>query len=214
MRDARLGEAVSRLEHTAGASQTSSKRIEIVDWKRGAPMLSDSRVTLREVTARDAASLVRQLGTPAVCKYMTPPPADEEGFRRFIRWAQTERRHGRQICYAVVPAGCREAIGLIQLWRLDVDFSLAEWGVAIGEAWWGRRIASAAGALLFEFAFGTLKVLRLEARATVGNERGQRLMARLGATHECTLRRSFHRGAQVEDHEMWVAFGTGGDVIS
>jgi RimJ/RimL family protein N-acetyltransferase len=51
----------------------------------------------------------------------------------------------------------------------------------LGELWWGRGVGRAAARLLMGFAFDTLKVTRLESRVASTNERGRKLMIRLGA---------------------------------
>jgi [ribosomal protein S5]-alanine N-acetyltransferase len=173
-------------------------------WRRRLPVLADAHVTLRGLQLGDAESLLRHLATTAVSRHMNPPPCTIEGFQRFIRWTQAQRRHGALACFAVVPAGQFEAVGIIQIWRLESDFSNAEWGIAIGQRHWGRGLATHAAALLFNFAFETVGAARVEARAVGSNGRGRNLMLRLGATHEGTLRHSFRRGRVAEHHEMWA----------
>jgi RimJ/RimL family protein N-acetyltransferase len=85
-------------------------------------------------------------------------------------------------CFAVQPIGATAPVGLVQIWRVTPDFRTAEWGIVLGEPWWGRGVARAAATLLITFAFDTLKVQRLESRVATANERGRRLLTRLGAT--------------------------------
>lgn len=172
-------------------------------WRRALPVISDGMVTLRGLTADDAAPLAVRLNRPAVLEHMAAPPPSVNAFARFIRWSQAQRRRGTHACFAIVPSGRDEAVGIVQIWRVEPDFSTAEWGIVIGDTHWGRGIGSRASRLLFEFAFTTLGVTRLESRVASGSERGLKLMERLGATHEGTLRRAFRSGELVEDYEMW-----------
>ncbi len=189
-----------------GSTADLRRGLTTANWRRGLPVLADDTVTIRELTARDAVSLVAHLGTAAVKRHMAPPPPSVETFQRFIRWTHQQRRCGSLACFAIVPKGTRDAVGLVQVWRIESDFATAEWGIAVSEAWWGRGIARSAARLLFRFAFDTLQANRLEARTVAGNERGRRLMARLGSLREGTLRQSFNHDGVREDQELWAVF--------
>ena len=157
-------------------------------WRSGLPVLANAAITLREVRAADAAALLRELSSPTVTKFIQTPPNTAEGFRRFARWAQRERRRGMHLTFAVRPAGCEEPCGIIQIWPIERDFSTAEWGVVVGDQHWGRGIVIQAAHLLFEFAFATLGVCRLEGRVVDGHERAAAVLRKLWATAEGRLR--------------------------
>ena len=53
------------------------------------------------------------------------------------------------------------------------------------------------------FAFGTLGVVRLEARAAVDNARGNAALEKLGAVPEGVLRKCFLSNGEYRDHRMW-----------
>jgi RimJ/RimL family protein N-acetyltransferase len=54
-----------------------------------------------------------------------------------------------------------------------------------------------------EFAFETVGVVRLEARAAVLNGRGNGALAKIGAVREAVLRKSFIRNGQQLDQALW-----------
>ena len=54
------------------------------------------------------------------------------------------------------------------------------------------------------FAFETLDVHRLEARATVVNGRGNGALIKIGAVQEAILRRSFSRNGEYFDQILYV----------
>ncbi len=95
------------------------------------------------------------------------------------------------------------AIGLFQIRQLDPDFATAEWGFAIGRAFWGTGVFASAARLTIDFAFEVVGVHRLEARAAVANGRGNGALAKLGAVREATLRRSFLRDGRFFDQALW-----------
>jgi RimJ/RimL family protein N-acetyltransferase len=57
--------------------------------------------------------------------------------------------------------------------------------------------------LVLDFAFEVMNVHRLEARASVGNGRGNGALSKLGAVQEGVLRRSFLKGGTYHDQVMW-----------
>ena len=173
------------------------------DWRQALPVLTGTLVTLRELRLSDAPSLLAMLSTEEVSRFISPPPTTVDGFERFIAWAQRERAAGRYICFAVVPDGMDTAIGIFQVRQLDPTFNTAEWGFAIGRAFWGTGAFNAAAHQTIDFAFDVVGVNRLEARAAVANGRGNGALAKLGAVREATLRRSFLRSGSFYDQALW-----------
>ncbi len=182
---------------------TSAQTVN-TDWKRGVTALQGDGFTLRELRMSDAASLLTLLTTEEVTRFISPPPTTIEGFERFIQWVQHERGAGRYVCLAVVPDGYNTAVGLFQVRQLDPTFGTAEWGFAIGSAFWGTGLFQAGAELVIEFAFEVIGVHRLEARAAVHNGRGNGALRKVGAVQEGILRKSFLRGGKYLDQALWA----------
>ena len=173
------------------------------DWRRKLPVLSGNGITLRELRMSDAPALLELLNASEVAQFISPPPTTVEGFERFIAWTQQERGAGRYICFAVVPEGMDTAIGIFQIRQLEPTFGIAEWGFALGQAFWGSGAFIAGARLAIEFAFESIGVHRLEARAAVANGRGNGALMKIGAVREGLLRRSFLRFGQYQDQVLW-----------
>ena len=182
---------------------TSDAQPVTSNWRDALPSMSGRLVTLRELQPGDAASLMTMLTTHEVARFISPAPATLEGFERFIAWAHRERARGNYVCFAVVPHGMTTAVGLFQIRQLEAGFATAEWGFAIGSAFWGTGMFVDAGRLVLEFAFDTLGVHRLEARAAVVNGRGNGALRKIGAVQEAVLRRSFLCNGQYIDQTLW-----------
>lgn len=187
--------ALSKVE----ASQTVAS-----NWRTAVPVLHGDGFTLRELRTSDAASLLALLTTEEVTRFISPPPTTIEGFERFIQWASQEREAGRYLCFAVVPDGYDTAIGLFQIRQLNSAFESAEWGFALGSAFWGSGLFTKGSELVVEFAFDVLGVHRLEARAAVQNGRGNGALQKIGAVKEGILRKSFLRGGKYLDQALWT----------
>ena len=173
------------------------------DWREGLPALTGSMVTLRELRASDAPSLCALLTTEDVSRFISPPPTTVEGFERFIAWTLRQRQAGSYACFAVTIDSTDTAIGIFQLRELEPGFGTAEWGFAIGSAYWGTGVFQDGAELMINFAFETVGVHRLEARAAVKNGRGNGALRKIGAVQEGLLRRSFLRHGQHHDQLLW-----------
>lgn len=174
------------------------------DWKKALPVLTGSMVTLRELRLSDAPSLLAMLSTEEVSRFISPPPTTVEGFERFIAWTHRERAAGNYVCFAVVPHGMDTAIGIFQVRQLEPGFATAEWGFAIGSAFWGTGVFVDGARMVADFAFETIKTHRLEARAAVLNGRGNAALRKIGAVQEGILRKSFLRNGEYLDQTLWT----------
>ena len=173
------------------------------NWQRALPVLTGTQATLRELRTADAPSLLTMLTTDEVARFISPPPTTVDGFERFIAWTHQERTAGRYICFAVVPTGFDTAVGIFQIRQLEPSFDTAEWGFAIGSPFWGTGLFADAARLTVDFAFDTVGVHRLEARAATANGRGNGALAKIGAVREALLRRSFLRRGEYLDQVLW-----------
>jgi len=174
------------------------------DWKQALPVLTGSMVTLRELRLSDATSLLAMLSTQEVARFISPPPTTVEGFERFIAWTHRERAAGNYACFAVVPNGTDTAIGIFQVRQLEPGFGTAEWGFAIGSAFWGTGVFMDGARMVIDFAFDTIHTHRLEARAAIRNGRGNGALRKLGAMQEGILRKSFLRNGEYLDQALWT----------
>ena len=192
-----LHASLPAMEYPAAHDTTST------DWRRQLPVLSAGTVTLRGLRKDDARSLCALLTTEEVARFISPPPTSVEGFEKFIAWATREQAAGRYACFAVVPAGTDTAVGIFQVRQLGAAFDTAEWGFVVGRAHWGTGVFADGATLVVDFAFDTLGVRRLEARAAVLNGRGNGALAKVGAVREAVLRQSFERNGQRYDQHLW-----------
>jgi RimJ/RimL family protein N-acetyltransferase len=174
------------------------------EWRNGLPVLAGAMVTLRELRLADAPALRAALSSEEAARFISRPPTTVEGFEQFISWAQRERAAGNTICFAVVPHGTDRAIGVFQIRRLDPAFDTAEWGFAIGSEFWGTGVFRDSAALVVDFAFNVIGAHRLEARAAVGNGRGNGALRKIGAIREGVLRKSFSKNGEYQDQTMWT----------
>ena len=172
------------------------------DWRAELPTLTGSMVMLRELRRGDGPALFAALSSQHVSHFISPPPADVQGFEQFIAWSQRQRGAGQYLSFAVVPKGSDTPVGLFQIRSLEPAFGTSEWGFAIAEEFWGAGIFMDGAKLTVDFAFNVVGVRRLEARACVKNGRGMAALRKLGAVQEGVLRGSFLRHGQHHDQAV------------
>ena len=194
----------SRTMMTLQPAVASRPQTTTSDWTQALPVLTGSKVTLRELRLSDATSLLTMLSTEEVARFISPPPTTVAGFERFIAWTQRERAAGNYACFAVVPHGMDTAIGIFQVRQLEPGFGTAEWGFAIGSGFWGTGVFVDGARLVIDFAIDTIGVHRLEARAAILNGRGNGALRKIGALQEGILRKSFLRHGEYLDQALWT----------
>lgn len=178
------------------------------DWRQALPVLSGPATTLRDLEIPDAPALLAMVTSEEVARFISPPPTTVEGFERFIQWTHGQRAAGHYASFAVVPDGMPTAIGLFQVRSLEPSFRTAEWGFALGSAFWGTGAFIEGARLVVDFAIDTIGVHRLEARAAVQNGRGNGALRKVGAVQEGVLRRSFLRNGHYHDQNLWSILDT------
>jgi RimJ/RimL family protein N-acetyltransferase len=174
------------------------------DWHAKRVALIGRKGVLRELRVSDAPALLLLLGAPEVARFIAPPPATVEAFEHFINRTTRESSPLKSMCFAVTLVGDDTAIGLFQIREIDPSVRIAEWGFALGSAFWGTGIFVEAANLVLEFAFERLGVHRLEARVAVRNGRGGRALQKVGGVPEGVLRKGFQKDGRYLDQVMYA----------
>ena len=187
-----------------GLASISARASVGSDWRDSLPVLAGRSLTLRELRLSDAPALLAMVSSQEVARFISPPPSTIAGYERFIEWAQQERAAGNYMCFGIVPDGMDSAVGLFQIHQTEPEFATAEWGFALGSAYWGRGLFMEGARLVLDFAFDTVRVHRLEARAAVPNGRANGALRKVGAIQEGILRRSLLRGGEYLDQVLWA----------
>jgi RimJ/RimL family protein N-acetyltransferase len=148
-----------------------------------------TRCTIRSWRATDAHALARHANSRAVWRNLRdrfPHPytlADAEAWIVRARAARPETH------FAIAVAG--EAVGGIGLeLQIDVARRSAEIGYWIGEAYWGRGIATEAVRALTEHAFAAFDLCRIYAFVFEWNPASARVLEKAGYVREAHLRKA------------------------
>ncbi|MCM3881240.1 MAG: GNAT family N-acetyltransferase, partial [Vicinamibacterales bacterium] len=145
--------------------------LQAFDWHFGLPEIRGEKVTLRDLRESDAPALMAMLTSEEVAEFVSPLPNTVEGFKEFISEVHNERMLGTSFCYAIVPNGYEDAMGLFQVRQLEPGFGSAEWGFALGSPFWGTGVFLDGARAVIDFSFNVVGVHRLEARSIAANGR-------------------------------------------
>lgn len=169
------------------------------DWRSGVPVLRNGHVTLRELRLPDAEYLSRLLAPDEVSRFISPPPPTASEFERFIRWSHEKRSAGQLASLGLVPNGLDDAVGVFQLQMLTKP----EWGFVIGKPLWQTGLFSLAAEAFLQFVFEDVGLTSIGARIATENDRGNRVMERLGAVCEGIIPNGLVRNGRPFDQFYW-----------
>lgn len=174
-------------------------------WRTQPLVLTGDAVTLRELRASDAATLLAMLSKDdEVARFLSPLPTTLDAFEQFIAALNCEREAGREFCFGVVPTGMDNAVGIFKVHQLEPGFATAQWTFALGSAYWGTGLFVESARLVIDFSFRIVGVHRLEARVALKNGRGNGALRKLGASQEGVLRGSLIRSGEYLDQVLWA----------
>jgi RimJ/RimL family protein N-acetyltransferase len=163
------------------------------------------RLRLRRMEERDLPALVAYRGDPEVARYQSWGAVDETRLRAFIadlRDAEPWSPGGFQIAVALRESDA--LIGDCYFTLLPEDRRQAEIGYTLGRAAQGQGYASEAVRALLGYAFDTLALHRVAARAAAANAPSVALLERLGLRREGLFRQSFWRDGVWLDEVLYA----------
>jgi [ribosomal protein S5]-alanine N-acetyltransferase len=170
------------------------------------PQLSDGIVRLRPWRAPDDLAAVEAASADATIPAMSSVPAryDEVAARDWIARQHTKRIVGTSLSLAVADAGTDTALGMVGLMGIDWVQRRCELGYWTVPASRGRGAAGRAAALLVEWAWRALPLVRIDARIAADNVASQRVAEQAGLVREGLLRAAYRVGDRWLDMALYA----------
>jgi RimJ/RimL family protein N-acetyltransferase len=157
-----------------------------MDTERRPTGLGTDRLRLRRWRTSDLDPFAALNADPRVMEHFPAPLSRAESDAMVERIEATFDREGLGL-WAVEVSDTREFAGFVGLWlpRFEAHFTPAvEVGWRLAAAHWGRGYATEAAQAAVADGFGRLELPEIVSFTSVGNERSQRVMRRLGMTHD------------------------------
>jgi [ribosomal protein S5]-alanine N-acetyltransferase len=165
--------------------------------------LDCGRCVLRPWNEGDVSPLVRHANNYEVWRHLRdqfPHPYTRKAADEWIAFAQQQNP---QTQFAIEVNG--EAIGSIGLMqKSDVERCSAEIGYWLGEAVWGRSIATAAVQALTAYGFEAFGLTRIFAVPFANNPASMRVLEKAGYVREGVMRRSAIKEGVVLDQVLYA----------
>ncbi|HEX7760063.1 MAG TPA: GNAT family protein [Caulobacteraceae bacterium] len=149
-----------------------------------------SRFIMRPLTPEDAPDLFAHLADPAVTAFMDIDPLQRvEQAEAIVDWAEGLRRGGEGARFSIRVKAGGEFLGTCGFNSLVLERGCrGEIAYDLARAWQGRGVMAEVMPALIDLGLGRLRLQRLEAFVTPGNEPSCRLLERHGFACEGTLR--------------------------
>lgn len=167
--------------------------------------LTLSDCTIRPWAETDAAALQRHANNRKVSIHLRdrfPYPYELEQARAFLGWIASQES---PTVWAIDLGG--EAIGGIGIeMHTDVERVSAEIGYWLGEAFWGRGIATAALSAVTAEAFKRFEITRLYAVPFADHAASVRVLEKAGYVREGLLRQSAIKDGKIRDQLLFAAY--------
>lgn len=169
-----------------------------------APFLMTSRLTLRPLAKRDVDAVFAMMSDVETMRFWDWPAfKDRETVAEIVDAQLDDMQSGNAFYWAVARTPDGDAIGSCDLSDIDRHHARAEIGFLFSRTHWGNGYAREAMEAVTAFGFEGLNLKRLWARFHTGNAASQRLLERLGFSHEGTLRGHIVRDGARRDCEIY-----------
>ncbi|MEW5905625.1 MAG: GNAT family N-acetyltransferase [Elusimicrobiota bacterium] len=153
------------------------------------PEMETARLLLRRFRPEDAPDVFDYASDPEVARTVTwDPHRSIDASRGFIDYTLRSYAERRTIELAVVLKETGRVIGSCGFVKWSPGNGRAEIGYALSRKYWGRGLMTEAVAALMDYAFGSMKVHRLEANCIHDNAGSEKVMIKNGMKYEGTMR--------------------------
>lgn len=155
------------------------------------PVLTTSRLRLRQMTHDDADGIIRLFGHPEMMRFLNAPlVTHREQAIGMIDWFAGNYREQIAIDWAVTRADTGEMIGMCGVHKWNPECRSIELGYNIAIPYWGQGYATEAAHGILQWAFDALDLHRIQANCTDGNLASERVLLKLGFKVEGLFRES------------------------
>jgi [ribosomal protein S5]-alanine N-acetyltransferase len=166
------------------------------------PILESERLRLRMLHNTDAKSMFEYAQKDRVTKYLLwDSHTSLRQTKQFLKHIIAKYLDGN-LAWAITLKDSGEFIGMIDFSSFDHAAGIAEIAYAISDKYWGKGLITEATQMLIDYGFNVLHLERISARCFAENIGSERVMQKVGMTHEGTLRKAiFKKGAY---HDMKI----------
>jgi RimJ/RimL family protein N-acetyltransferase len=164
------------------------------------PTIEAKRLKLRMLAEPDLDQMYAIFSDPRSMRYWaTPAMASREQIVAYLANIHDGFRGNTLYQWGIERREDARIIGTTTLFHLDAGNARAEVGYILGSAWWGQGYMHEALTALLHYAFGKLKLRRIEADVDPRNAASLKSLGRLGFRREGLLRERWNIAGEIQD---------------
>jgi RimJ/RimL family protein N-acetyltransferase len=164
------------------------------------PELNTERLLLRGFSLADKEDVIELAGAREIAAktLSIPHPLKPEDAEKWLKDKKNSYSKNKEIAWAICARTEGHLMGAIGLSLNDKNDS-AELGFWMGKPYWGRGYTTEAGREVLNYAFGQLKLNRVEAYHMTGNNASGRVLEKLGMKYEGLHRQRIKKWEEFKD---------------
>ena len=166
----------------------------------GPAFLHGDQVTLAVVESDDVPFLVETVNDPSVRNGLAHARPKTERDER--EWVEDVTDPSSDDVHLLVCVD-GDPVGVIGLDRVSERTGFGELGYYVKPDAWGQGYATDAAETLVDYAFGELRLHRVQAKAFDSNPASRRVLEKVGFEHEGVLRGHWYRNGSHEDVHVY-----------
>lgn len=171
------------------------------------PILESERLLLRQITDSDLANVFKGLSDPEIIKYYGVSFDTLEATKEQMAWFANLEKTGTGIWWAVCAKEDGRFLGGGGLNDLSQEHKKAEIGFWLLKENWGKGYMSEAMPLIFDHAFNTIGLHRIEGFVESENVKCKKAVAKLNFILEGTMVDSEIKNGEFVSVEIYAKFG-------
>ncbi len=173
----------------------------------GTKTLETKRLILRRYELSDAEDMFNNFANSKnVSRFLSWYPHEnvEVTKKLLISWIE-EYKNDNRYMWAIVLKEMNQVIGSISVVGMSEKHQTAELAYTIGEAYWGKGIATEAVEVVIAFLFNEVGFHRIQAKHDTRNPASGRVMEKVGMKFEGTMRHErIHKDGSRGDTSIWA----------
>lgn len=173
--------------------------IRMKEWP--ALPLTTERLNLRPLEMKDAPEIVNLISSREMVMYtlMIPFPYSLDDALRFIVESKRSFKDGTALNLALVPNDTGKLSGVIGLMGFEPRHNKAKVGYWLAKGLWGKGYVVEGLSALAAYAFGPLRIHKLEAHIFEANHRSRRVLEKANFRFEGRLRDHYFKDGHYFD---------------
>jgi ribosomal-protein-alanine N-acetyltransferase len=169
------------------------------------PILKTPRLTLRELSLKDAEAIFKMRANQRVNQFIARPTMeDSESAADLVQRTRDAYANQQAIGWAGVLRDGVTIIGSCGFNRFEAENLRAEIGGEMAPKYWGKGIAQEAVAAILQFGLETIGLHAIEAKVDPGNRGACALLDRFGFVKEAVFRDRIYFQGEFRDMAVYT----------